>query len=113
MSAHFGGANTLQKPAAFLPYFLLEPEVSIEFYILNDVESFNLWGQIWVLKRSPWYRLVLRENTAELRANLPLNVVWSSHNKEWLKNVSNEILNSALKDTLTKRRRWQENYLVP
>lgn len=42
MSAHFGSANTLQKPAVFLPYLLPEPELSIEFYILNDVESFNL-----------------------------------------------------------------------
>lgn len=42
MSTHFSGANTLQKPAAFLSYLLPEPEVSIEFYILNDVESFNL-----------------------------------------------------------------------
>lgn len=42
MSTHFSGGNILQKLAAFLSYLLPEPEVSIEFYILNDVESFNL-----------------------------------------------------------------------
>lgn len=91
MSAHFGSANTLQKPAVFLPYLFPEPEVSIEFYILNDVESFNLWRQISVLKRvslvSFW--LVIRENVAEMRASLLLNVLWSLHNKESFKNVSN------------------------
>lgn len=87
MSTHFSGANTLQKPAAFLSYLLPEPEVSIEFYILNDVESFNLWRQIWILKRVSLvlFWLVIRENVAEMRASLLLNVVWPLHNKESFK----------------------------
>lgn len=80
--------------------------------VLSGDKSFCLTRWTWVLKRVPRNHLGQQGKGSWNECNFPLNRVWLCVIIVLKNRLSNDILNWASKHTLTKRRHWQETYLL-